>query len=216
MPPALRRPLSAAPLAPLLALAALASACAEAPRQPWRDQPPPEVLIEVLPRAAAVTVDGAPLGPGQRAVPVPAAEHRYRFAFRAAGFAPAEREETGEKLAGTRLAVVLRPDGFGTARRLEPDDAPGLGAAAALLERRGDHAAALEFAERAIALAPDTAQAQRVAGDAAQALGRRDRAVQAYSAYLALAPGAPDRAAVAARIEALRGDLTVPPPPDDR
>ncbi|GEJ57905.1 tetratricopeptide repeat protein [Anaeromyxobacter diazotrophicus] len=209
MTPPLRTPTA-------LALAALALACASPRREPWRDAPPPEVLLEVLPREVAVTVDGAPLGAGARAIPVPDPAHHYRFTFRAPGFVPAEREGDGAKLAGTRLGVVLRPDGFGSARRLELDDGGGLAAAALLLERHGSHQAALAYAERAAELAPELPLAHRAAGDAASALGRRARAIQAYSAYLALAPDAPDRAAVAARVEALRGDLTVPAPDDGR
>ncbi|HEX8908193.1 MAG TPA: hypothetical protein VF805_03260 [Anaeromyxobacteraceae bacterium] len=193
----------------LLALAAALAACA-APRQPWREAAPPEVLLEILPRDAAVSLDGAPLAPGVRTVAVRDPEKRYRFSFRAAGFEPAEREEQGVKLAGARLGVALRPEGFGSERRLELDEGEGLARAAALLERRGTHQAALDYAERAIALTPEAPLPHLAAGDAARALGRRARAIQAYSAYLTLAPEAPDRAAVTARVEALRGDLTIP------
>ena len=197
------------------ALFALALACA-APRQPWRDTTPPQVLLDVLPRQAIINVDGAPVGSGAREVAVPDPAHRYRFTFSAPGFVPADREEQGAKLSGARLGVVLRPEGFGSARRLDLDDGAGLAGAAALLQRRGAHLAALEYADRAVEVAPVAPLPHRVAGDAALALGRRARAIQAYSTYLALAPEAPDHAAVSAHVEALRGDLTVPPPPDAR
>ena len=194
----------------LMAAAALALSCAAAPRQTWRDTTPPEVLLDVLPRAAQVALDGVALGPGGRAVAVPDPARRYRFRVSAQGFVPAEREGEGARLAGARLGIALRPDGFGAARSLELDDGEGLAAAAALLERRGAHREALDYAERAAEMAPEVALGQRVLGDAARALGLRRRAIDGYSAYLRLAPEAPDRAAVAAQLEALRGDVALP------
>ncbi len=188
--------------------AAAALACA-APRQSWREVSRPEVLVEVLPREAVLSVDGVAAGPGPRTVSVTEPSHRYRFVATAPGFVAAAREDDGATLAGTRIALVLRPERFGSARRLDLDDAEGL-AAAALLERRGAHGPALEYAERAVEVSPDAAQAQRVLGDAALASGRTPRAIEAYSAYLRLAPAAPDHEAVARRVEGLRRDLTVP------
>ena len=171
---------------------------------------PPEVFVDVLPRSAELTVDGAPLGPGSRAVPVPDPSRRYLFRAAAPGFQGVERADDGARLAGARIGLVLRPDGFGSARRLQLDDGDGLAAAAALLERRGQHLAALEYARRAVEVAPREPRAQRVLGDAALALGRQQDAIQAYSAYLRLAPDAPDAAAVERRVERLRGDQVVP------
>ena len=82
--------------------------------------------------------------------------------------------------------------------------------APALLERRGAHRQALEYAERAVEAAPEVALGQRVLGDAARALGQRQRAIDGYSAYLGLAPEAPDRNAVVSRLEELRGDVALP------
>jgi tetratricopeptide (TPR) repeat protein len=193
-----------------LVAAALALSCAAAPRQTWHETTPPEVLVEVLPRAALVALDGVALGLGARTVAVPDPGRRYRFRVSAQGFVPAEREGEGAQLAGARLGIALRPEGFGSARPLELDDGEGLAAAAALLERRGAHRPALEYAERAAEAAPEVALGQRVLGDAASALGQRRRAIDGYSAYLRLAPEAPDRVAVAARLEALRGDVALP------
>jgi len=192
-----------------LAAAALAAGCG-APKQPWHEAVPREVFVEVLPRSAALSVDGTPLGNGARAVPVPDPAHRYLFSASAQGFATAQRADDGARLAGARIGLVLRPAGFGEARRLELDEPAGLAAAAALLARGGHHQAALEYAERAVELAPDAPLGHRVAGDAALALGHRRRAVHEYSAYVQLAPDAADRDAVERRVEQLRGDLTIP------
>jgi tetratricopeptide (TPR) repeat protein len=195
--------------APLLAAVALGLAACAAPRQPWSDVNRPEVLVDVLPRAAELAVDGVALGPGPRTVAVPDPGHRYRFTAALPGFVTAEREEDGARLASARIALVLRPEGFGSARRLDLEDGEGLAAAAALLERGGAHGPALEYAERAVEVEPTAPRAQRALGDAALALGRRSRAVEAYSAYLRLAPGAPDAGEVAQRVELLRRDLTI-------
>ncbi|HUK67069.1 MAG TPA: tetratricopeptide repeat protein [Anaeromyxobacteraceae bacterium] len=183
-------------------------ACA-AHKQAWY-APVPEVLVEVLPQRADLFVDGAPAGPAGHPVPLPDPAHVYVFRATLSGFLPLQVSLDGSSLSGARLGLVLRPEGYGQARRLDFDDAPGLAAAAALLERRGSHADALEYAERAAELSPELPQARRVLGDAAFALGKRRRAVAEYSAYLSLAPDAPDRALVEARVEKLRGDMTIP------
>jgi tetratricopeptide (TPR) repeat protein len=196
----------------LLRTAALGIACAAAcaaPKEIWRG-PPAEVLVDVLPHIAELLVDGAPLGTGPHTVPVPDPAHVYVFRAAAPGFAPGERSASGARLAGTRLGLVLRPKGFGDARRLDLDDGAGLAAAAALLARTGHHLTALEYAERAVEVGPEVPLGHRVLGEAAQALGRRKRAIQEYSTYLQLAPDAPDRSVVQRRVEELRGDLTIP------
>jgi tetratricopeptide (TPR) repeat protein len=194
----------------LAAAALVAAAACATPKQSWNETTPPEVFVEVLPHAAELAVDGAPLGPGARTVPVPDAQHVYVFRAAARGFAPAERSGPGAKLAGARLGLVLRPDGFGAARRLDMDEPSGLTAAAALLERAGQHEAALQYAERAVELAPDAALPRRVLGDAYRATGKRRQAIQEYSAYLQYAPDAPDRAQIEGEVEHLRGDMTIP------
>ena len=193
-----------------LLLAGLLLACAT-PKQAWVETTPPEVFVELLPRSAELSLDGKPLGTGGRTTAVPDLSRVYVFRATAPGFTAVEKSEKGVSLAGGRLGLVLRPEGFGEARRLELDDGAGLAAAAALLEKKGKHELALEYAERAVEVAPELALGHRVASDAAMTLERRKRAIQAYSAYLAAAPDAPDRAAVARKVEGLRGDLTIPP-----
>ena len=193
-----------------LVLAGLALACA-APKQAWRETTPPEVFVELLPKGAELTIDGKPFGSGAHTVAVPDPAHVYVLRASAKGFLPAERSEAGARLSGARVGLALRPEGFGSGRRFDIDDGSGIALAAALLEKKGQHALALEYADRAVELAPEQPLGHRVAGDAALALGQRKRAIQAYSTYLAVAPDAPDKAAVAQRVEGLRGDLTIPP-----
>lgn len=195
--------------AAVLACAVAAVACA-APRPPSRDLDPPEVLVEVLPGGAELTVDGRSLGPGAHTVPVPDAAHRYRLRATAPGFAPAERVGEGARLAGTRVGLVLSPAGSGRDRPIDLDDGESLAAAALALERAGALAAGLEYAERAVEAAPRSPRAQRVLAEIALALGRRTRAADAYAAYLRLDPSAPDRAALERRVEELRGDRALP------
>jgi len=189
---------------------ALLSACAGPARTAWSEATPPEVFVEVLPRDAGIALDGVPLGAGPRTVPVPDAGRRYTLRATAAGFAPDERSSDGAHLAGARIALVLRPDGYGASRALDYDDAAGLAGAAAALVRGGRPAQAIDYAERAAALAPEAPLPRRVLGDAAWALGRRQRAAAEYTAYLAAAPDAPDRPVVEARVDDLRRDLTIP------
>jgi len=190
-------------------LLALVGMACTAPKQAWRESPP-EVLVELLPQRAQLFIDGAPAEPTGHPVVLRDPAHVYVFRAVLQGFLPLETKGTGSALSGARLGLVLRPDGFGEARRLDLDDGRGLAAAAALLERRGAHADALEYADRAAEVAPELPLARRVLGDAALALGQRRRAIAEYSAYLSLAPDAPDREMVQARVEGLRGDLTIP------
>jgi len=65
----------------LLRTAALGVTCAvacAAPKETWRGAPP-EVLVDVLPRIAELSVDGGPLGSGPHTVPVPDPAHVYVF-----------------------------------------------------------------------------------------------------------------------------------------
>ncbi|HET9551495.1 MAG TPA: PEGA domain-containing protein, partial [Anaeromyxobacteraceae bacterium] len=91
------------PLAPLTVAALLAS-CAG----PRESLAPPELLVEVLPRLADVSLDGAPVGKGTRAVPAPA-PGSHRLLVAAEGYEPAERPLPPGPLAGARVAVALRP-----------------------------------------------------------------------------------------------------------
>lgn len=190
------------------ALALALAGCAGG-RAPSSDAAPREVLVEVLPRAARVTLDGVALGEGSRAVPAPpAGEHVLAVA--AAGFEPVERRLEERDLAGVRVAAALRPVGLETARALDYDDAEGLAVAAAWLAARGAARDAADYAGRAVALEPGLALAHRARGDALAALGDADAAVEAWGAYLRLRPDAPDAAAVEGRIERARAAEEAP------
>src|SRR5919202_6932853 len=99
--------------AAVAAAAALSNvACATWSNQPWREVEPPEALVEVLPRDAELWVDGVAAGRGARTVPVPDPDHVYVFSAAAPGFAPEQRGGEGALLAGARVGIVLRPEGF--------------------------------------------------------------------------------------------------------
>jgi tetratricopeptide (TPR) repeat protein len=167
------------------------------------DAPPREVLVEVLPRAARVRLDGVALGEGSRAVPAPPPGDHV-LAVAADGYEPVERRLEERELAGVRVAAALRPLGLETARALDYDDAEGLALAAAFLAARGAPRDAADYAGRALALEPDLPLAHRARGDALAALGDADGAAEAWSAYLRVRPDAPDAAAVEERIERAR------------
>lgn len=187
---------------------ALAAACGGAHRELAPARAPPELLVEVLPRGASVSLDGAPIGRGSRTIAAPPAGEHVLSA-QADGYEPGEQPLPEGDLAGIRVAVALRPLGFGLARALDYDDAEGLVAAAAFLEREGVDRDAADYAARAAALDRGLAAAQRVLGDALFRLGDRAHAVAAWSLYLRLAPDAPDAADVSERIEEARADVTV-------
>jgi tetratricopeptide (TPR) repeat protein len=194
-----------------LAVLAAVGAAACAPRGGAPDDPrdPPELLLEVLPRSAEIALDGRPLGRGGRAIPAPApGEHVLRVA--ADGYEPLERALPPEGLAGARVAAALRPAGFGSTRILDYDEAEGLALAAAFLARAGPPEDAVAYADRALALDRSVALAHRALGDARAALGDERRAAPSWAEYLRLSPDAPDAAAVERRLEAVRGDVTLP------
>jgi predicted Zn-dependent protease len=192
------------------AIAAAALACA-APQQRFEDVSGAEGLIEVLPRGAAVEVDGQPRGVGAVTVPIRDREQVHTVVVRAPGFEVAAVEIAASELAGGHVGIALRPAGFGAARPLAMDDPASLVAAAALLLRAGRDGEAAEYAEHAAELAPSAPAPRRLLGDAYLRLGRKDRALDAYVAYLERAPeDAPERAEVEERVAAMRGDLTLP------
>jgi hypothetical protein len=154
--------------ATLCGLAALLTpvGCAQAPTRPEPVKDPPQVLVELLPGRAELSVDGQLLGRGGRVVALPDLDRAYWFRASAAGFEPAERVDAGRQLAGARITLVLRPAGFG-AGRMDPEDAEGLALAAEQLAARRDTDAAREYARRAAAIAPGapaTRHALEVAG----------------------------------------------------
>jgi tetratricopeptide (TPR) repeat protein len=188
----------------LAALAALLAApgCARGARGPGA---PPEVLVEVLPRSAAVELDGRPLGRGSRAVPAPPGADEHVLRVSAEGYEAEERRLPAGSLAGARVGAALRPRGFPSGRLLDYDDAAGLAAAAAFLARAGPAEDAADYAERAVALEPGSALAHLALGDALVRMGRRDEAMRLWSRYLRLTPEAPDADVVARRMEEVRG-----------
>jgi PEGA domain len=192
-----------------LATVALAAAagCGCARRQPAPGAPR-ELLIEVLPRGARVSLDGRPVGQGSRAVPAPPAGEHV-LSVEADGYEAGGQPLPEGELAGIRVAVALRPSGFATPRALDFDDAEGLAAAAAFLVRAGLDRDATDYAARASALEPRLPAAHRVRGDALLRLGDRPGAIAEWTEYLRLDPAAPDAADVSDRIERARSDVSV-------
>jgi len=195
-------------LLPLLAVAACAGG-----RPSLRDVAgSPEVYVDVLPRSARLELDGRTLGKGPLAVQLPAGPGTLRAS--APGFVAAELR-LDPATSGPRAGLALRPEGFGSARTLHMDEPGGLAAASAMLLKKGEAAEAVEYAERAVDLAPSAAAPNRALGMALlrqpSDRKRRERAAQALSAYLAAAPDAPDRAEVAETVSRLRGDFSIPP-----
>jgi tetratricopeptide (TPR) repeat protein len=207
-----RTPIGAIHAESIVALAAalLASGCTHRAKARFHDTRPPEVLVEVLPRSAEVWLDDRAIGPGSRAVLAPGEDDSHVLVVRAPGFRQEERLLPAGGLEGARVGAVLRPDGFAAAE-LDLDEPDGLALAAAFLAANGDAADAVDYAERALALDGGSAVAHRALGDAQARLGRHEAAAASWSAYLRLAPGAPDAAAVARRIEEVREGLTLPP-----
>lgn len=195
------------PLA-LLAAAGLLT-CAPA-RLPWSEALPAraEVLLDVLPPDAEVRQDGALIGAGSLTVKLGAEPSTLELA--AAGFDPARVTLDPRTQAGARVGVALRPAGFGAARPLSLEDAPGLAAASAWLLRAGKVAEAVAYAERGVESSPSAPAPRRALGLALAKQGKRARAAQELSQYLQLAPGAPDRAEVEATVERFRGDISIP------
>jgi predicted Zn-dependent protease len=196
-----------------LALAAslLAASCAPA-KQAWSEAAParPEVFLDVLPRNAEVRVDGAAAGQGP--VTLTLGDARARVEVSAAGFEPRELDLDPKALAGARIGVVLRPSGFGAGRQLEIDEVAGLAAAGAWLLRSGRPVEAAWYAARAVEVGPNAPEPRRVLGLALAKQGNRARAAQELSAYLQLAPSAPDRAEIEVMVTRLRGDIAIPAP----
>jgi len=192
-------------------LAILSMGCASSPPVSWKEVNPPAVYVETLPAGALVSANGAEIGKAPLSFPVPEEGARYQIRASAPGFEPAVTELSGSKLAGTRLDLVLRPEGFGTQRRLVPGEPVGLAQAAFALLRANRPQDALAFAQASLA-AGDSPQAHKIAGEAYRRLGDRNRAVQEYSIYLNMSPEAPDRKVIEQAIESARKDIQMTQP----
>ncbi len=193
----------------LLALAGVA--CAGPRPVSWDQVRPPEAYVETLPGSALVSVNGKEVGKAPVSFPVPGESADFEIRVEAPGFETTTFTEKGGKLAGTRLDVVLRPEGFGSQRRLSLGDAVGLAQAAAALLRANRPTEALAFAQASLA-AGESPQAHRSAGEAYRRMGNRNMAVKEFSLYLSLAPDAPDRKAIEQAIASSRKDIDMTAP----
>jgi hypothetical protein len=194
-----------------LALAGSSLACASAQPVAWKDVRPPEALVETLPAGALVSSNGVEIGTSPLSLQVTDEAATYQIQASAPGFEPAEVRVPGSRLAGTQVALVLRPVEFGSQRLLELGEPVGLVQAAAALLRADRPREALAFAQASLE-AGDSPQAHKVAGEAHRKLGNRTAAVQELSVYLTLAPDAPDRKAVEQAIAAARKDIPMGQP----
>jgi len=195
----------------LATAASLAAACASTPPATWSTVRPPEASVETLPPSAVVSVDGVEVGKGSFSFPVPDDSRTYALRATAPGFEPLDLTLPGAKLAGSRIELVLRPEGFGSQRRLVSGEPVGLLQAAMALLRAGRAEDALAFAQASLA-AGESPQGHRVAGDAWRKLGKREMAVKEWSLYLSLQPDAPDRRDIEKSIAATRRDIEITPP----
>ncbi len=195
----------------LLALALLLTGCASSQRASWSEVQPPVAYVETLPPGALVTVDGVEVGLGPLAFPVRDESRSYSVRLTAAGFEPLETSFPGSKLAGARLELVMRPEGFGSQRQLASGEPAGLLQASVALLRANRPKDAIAYAKASLA-AGGSPQGHRVCGQAYRGLGNRDLAIKEFSIYLSLSPDAPDRKAVEEAIAAASRDIEMPAP----
>ena len=195
----------------LLTLAILSTGCASAQKASWAEVQPPVAYLETLPPGALVTVDGIEVGLGPLAFPVPDEAHAYAIRVTSAGFEPLEASFAGSKLAGSRIELVLRPEGFGSQRQLASGEPAGLLQAAVALLRANRPKDAITYAKASLA-AGDSPQGHKVCGQAYRRMGNRDLAIKEYSLYLSLSPDAPDRKAIEEAITATSKDIEMTPP----
>jgi hypothetical protein len=193
------------------ALAVLAGACASPQPVTWSQINAPVAYVETLPPEALVAVNGVEVGKGAVAFAVADESRSYAIRVTAPGFEPLESTVPGSKLAGTRLELVLRPEGFGSQRHLAAGEPVGLLQAAAALLRADRPADAIAFARASLDLG-DSPQGHKVCGQAYRRMGKRDLAIKEFSLYLSLAPDAPDRKAVEDAISAASRDIDMAAP----
>ena len=192
-------------------LAVLAGACASPQPVTWSQINPPVAYVETLPPEALVAVNGVEVGKGSVAFPVADESRGYAIRATAPGFEPLESTVPGSKLAGARLELVLRPEGFGTQRTLVAGEPSGLLQAAVALLRANRPKDAITYAQASLA-AGDSPQGHKVCGQAHRRLGNRDLAIKEYSLYLSLSPDAPDRKAIEEAITATARDIEMTAP----
>ena len=190
---------------PGLALAMLL-ACA-GPRQPWRETRPAEVLVEVLPQAAVLSLDGAPLGPGPGPFPSPDPVRRYRFRAARQGSGRPSVEAEGARLAGRAGRHRAPPAGprERPAPRPRRRRRPGRGGGAAGAHRRPRSRGSSTPSGRwksGRTRPADSGPWQTPPWRSASRAGpsRRTAPISGWH------PRRPDREAVSRRVEALRGD----------
>jgi tetratricopeptide (TPR) repeat protein len=192
-------------------LVALSTACAAPQPVSWKEVNPAVVYVETLPPDALVSSNGLEIGKAPLSIPLPDEAKTYRIVATATGFEPSEIQQSGAKLAGTRLELVLRPAGFGSQRRLAAGEPVGLVQAASALLRADRPREALAFAQASLA-AGDSPQAHKISGEAYRRMGDRNKAIQEYSLYLTMAPDAPDRKVIEQTIAAARKDIPMTQP----
>ncbi len=195
----------------LFALAVLLAGCAAPRTGSLADVQPPVAYLETLPPGALVTVDGAEVGLSPLAFPVRDDARNHAIHVTSPGFEPLDASFAGSKLAGARLELVLRPEGFGSQRPLASGEPSGLLQAAVALLRADRPTEAIAYARASLA-AGDSPQGHKVCGQAYRRLGNRDMAIKEYSLYLSLSPGAPDRKEIEEAITATSRDIEMTTP----
>ncbi len=196
-------------IAAILAGVGLA-ACASSKGTSWADVQPPTAYVDVLPPGAIVSVDGREVGRAPLEFPVPDDRRSCQLRVTSPGFEPLEFTLAGAPLAGGRLDLVLRPEGFGSQRVLQGGEPTGLLQAAVALLRSDRPREAIAFAQASLALG-DAAAPHRVIGLAWKRLGNRDLAVKELSIYVSQAPDAPDRKEIEQVIASLARDIEMSP-----
>lgn len=186
------------------------AACATPKGASWADVQPPTASVDVLPPGAIVAVDGHEVGSAPLEFPVPDGRRNYALRVTAPGFEPVELTLAGASLAGARLELVLRPEGFGSQRELHGGEPGELLQAALTLLRNDRPREAIAFAQASLALG-DAAGPHKVIGLAWKRLGNRDLAVKELSIYVSQAPDAPDRKEIEQVIATLARDIEMSP-----
>ena len=159
----------------------------------------------MLPPGAEVSLDGAPLGRGSQTIAAASRDGAaHVLAAAAPGFESAEWRVPPGGLAGVRVGLALRPEGY--PGKVELDDPAVLVRVADFLAASGRPGEAQAYAARAASLEPELAAAQRSLGIAAVQAGDRRTAQRSFAEYLRLAPDAPDADEIEAALARLAGE----------